>query len=1055
MRILKFISKNILFLITLFLLAFIPLYPKLPLIDLRNTWVYIRAEDFVVVLVLLLWIFLLIRKKITLMTPLTLPIILFWIIGVISTIHGVLLIFPLIDGVYPNIAFLNYLRRIEYLSLFFVAYSGMREKRFIPYVVAVISITLLLVAGYGFGQKLLGFPAYLTMNEEFAKGTPLRLSQLSRISSTFAGHYDLAAYLVLIVPIITSIIFAVRNLFIKFFLSIAVGLGFVLMFMTVSRVSFFVLFVSMVLALLFQKKKLIILSLFLVTLVLMIFSPSLLQRFGNTVKEVDVLVSAKTGEVIGHVKEVPSENFENKDIKLVFAESKSEITSRVENKNIDESASDSAKRVPLYISPSVPFIVQSNSSTGENLSQGTGYINLSLSPITKRTGYFIYQKANDGATTEEPMFSVHGDFIIKKALAYDLSYTTRFQGEWPNAIKAFKRNILLGSGYSSVSLAVDNNYLRILGEAGLLGFTSFFGIFLIVGIYIRRLLPEVDSPVVRNFVLGFIAGFFGLVLNAVLIDVFEASKIAFILWLLIGIILGVLNLYQKKEIDIYKDLKKLATSSYAVVVFLFIIAVILFSQILNYYFVGDDFTWLRWAADRNQSIITSIFNYFTNADGFFYRPGTKIYFLLMYLGFWLNQTIYHIVSIILHFMVAVILFLIFNKVLRNFRLSVLSAFLFLIMSSYAEAVFWISATGHLFNALFILLSLLFFIYWEEKKEKAYFILSFISIILGLMFHELGVIAPLLIILYKCVIEGKITIKELFKERNTLILFSPLVLYIGLRYIAQSHWFNGDYSYNILKLPFNIIGNTIGYFILSLFGPASLSTYQLIRSFSRGHLIFSMFVSVVIIYLLVMLYRLFVKKMVKEDKNIVLFGFLFFVVSLLPFLGLGNITSRYSYLASIGFILLFVFLLNKVYLYLKTSDKHVALGIIILIISIFSFLHLIQINQLNNNWHEAGAKTQRFLISIDEFYSDQWRQDSMQFYFTNVPIRQKEAWIFPVGLGDSLWFAFHNKNIQIYQSNSVDEALQILKFSPNMRLFEFQNDGSVKLIRLTKELIRLN
>ena len=42
----------------------------------------------------------------------------------------------------------------------------------------------------------------------------------------------------------------------------------------------------------------------------------------------------------------------------------------------------------------------------------------------------------------------------------------------------------------------------------------------------------------------------------------------------------------------------------------------------------------------------------------------------------------------------------------------------------------------------------------------------------------------------------------------------------------------------------------------------------------------------------------------EGKRILLFGSLFFIISLLPFLGLGNITSRYSYFASFGFILIF-------------------------------------------------------------------------------------------------------------------------------------------------------
>ena len=124
-KIVSWISDNVLFVETIFLLAFIPLYPKLPLLDIKNTWVYIRAEDFVVLFVLLSMLILLFKRRISLRTPLTIPILVFWIIGAIATIHGVLLIFPKIANVFPNVAFLSLMRHIEYMSLFFIAYLGM------------------------------------------------------------------------------------------------------------------------------------------------------------------------------------------------------------------------------------------------------------------------------------------------------------------------------------------------------------------------------------------------------------------------------------------------------------------------------------------------------------------------------------------------------------------------------------------------------------------------------------------------------------------------------------------------------------------------------------------------------------------------------------------------------------------------------------------------------------------------------------------------------------------------------------------------------------------
>ena len=203
--------------LVLLLMIFIPLYPKLPLIDVKNTWVYVRVEDFLVLAVLFVWFVILVKKKVTLKSPLTIPIMAFWIVGALVTVHGVVIIFPQIKDVFPNVALLEYLRHIEYLSLFFVAFAAVKSKKFVFASIWTVVLTLLGVIFYGFGQKYLAFPAYLTMNEEYAKGIPILISPLNRISSTFAGHYDLAAYLVLVIPILVSLLFGFKNIFIKIF----------------------------------------------------------------------------------------------------------------------------------------------------------------------------------------------------------------------------------------------------------------------------------------------------------------------------------------------------------------------------------------------------------------------------------------------------------------------------------------------------------------------------------------------------------------------------------------------------------------------------------------------------------------------------------------------------------------------------------------------------------------------------------------------------------------------------------------------------------------------
>jgi len=1045
--------ENILFLETLFLLVFIPLFPKIPILDIKNTWVYIRAEDFIVFFVLITWITLLIKEKITFKTPITLPILAFWAIGAIATLHGILLIFPEISNVHPNVAFLSFLRHVEYLSVFFIAFAGIRNKKQLNWIIAAIVFTLLAVIFYGFGQKYLGLPAYLTMNEEFAKGIPIQLSQLSRVPSTFAGHYDLAAYLVLVIPILVSLVFGFKNWFIKIGLLATSFLGFILLFMTVSRVSFVVLFAALFLVFYFQKKKLILLSIPMVILFavfVVTFQSSLFDRFKSTVSEVDVVVDAQTGEALGHVKFTPKEYLQDKLVLQKRVKDKLELENAIVELEQDSEYYSSSSAILRYrfIPPEVPLVTAVNVSTGESLGQGTGYINLYLSPVVKRIGNFYLELPPDlKSSPSAQVLVLHGDFIIKRASAYDLSFTTRFQGEWPHAIEAFKRNILFGSGYGSVSLAVDNNYLRILGEIGLVGFVSFFLIFLILAIYIKKVYSSVDSRLAKSFIIGFGAGVVGLALNATLIDVFAASKIAFLLWTLTGVTFGLLALYQKNDFSLIDEIKKVGSSTYAIILYLFLGCLVLFSPTLNNYFVGDDFTWLRWASDcGNCNPLPTILNYFTSSDGFFYRPGTKAFFYVMYNLFWLNEVMYHLVSMMLHFVVASLVYLLARKVFKNNILATLTAFIFLIMSGTTEATLWISSIGTLFISVLGIMGLLLFINWDEKKKIYYLIGSFVSFALALLFQEQAVILPLLVPAYLIAQKFSInTALKTLKRWDFLILFIPTVIYFIARYLSNSHWSGGDYSYNLLQLPMNFVGNIIGYVLLTLIGPMSFPIYNGLRDVARDNILVVLILAPFIIAAIYLVYKFIYKALSAPEKRIVLFGSSFFVISLLPFLGLGNIASRYDYLASIGIIFIFVMFINRIYDYLLKNGREIALGTVGVVIGILVLFHIIQVQQSYFVWQEAGNKVRNFFVSFESAYNSTWTEPTAEFYFVDVPVKVGDAWVFPVGISDAVWFAIKNEDAKIISNIDLDSAIEQAGYYKSRNVFQFKEDGTVEEI----------
>jgi hypothetical protein len=124
----------------------------------------------------------------------------------------------------------------------------------------------------------------------------------------------------------------------------------------------------------------------------------------------------------------------------------------------------------------------------------------------------------------------------------DRSTSIRLNVEWPRSIRAFTKNPILGTGFSSITLATDNDYLRTLGELGLLGLASWV---LLLIYFVKFLFEKVRRVKEINLKTVYFVGVFsclpGIFLNAFFIDVFEASKFAILFWLMLGLAVGLSN----------------------------------------------------------------------------------------------------------------------------------------------------------------------------------------------------------------------------------------------------------------------------------------------------------------------------------------------------------------------------------------------------------------------------------------------------------------------------------------------------------------------------------
>src|SRR3990167_11406372 len=196
----KWLDEHILEYFSLALLVFIPLYPKIPLADvLPGYLVRLRFDDVLVASAFIIWIIWVIRGKVSLRkNPLFIPIAIYILVGFTSTLSAMFITKTVpLETLHVAKLYLHFARRIEYFSVFFILFSSIKSLDQVKKYIYLAAIVLILVSVYGFGQKYLYWPAYSTMNREFSKGVRLYLTEHARVLSTFGGHYDLAAYLMI------------------------------------------------------------------------------------------------------------------------------------------------------------------------------------------------------------------------------------------------------------------------------------------------------------------------------------------------------------------------------------------------------------------------------------------------------------------------------------------------------------------------------------------------------------------------------------------------------------------------------------------------------------------------------------------------------------------------------------------------------------------------------------------------------------------------------------------------------------------------------------------
>lgn len=529
---LRWLDNHILLILASVLIVFIPLWPKIPIFSpIEQYIVRVRAEDFLIFFTGLVWVVQWLRGKIKWKTPLTWLVIGYAVVGALSVLSAIFITHTVpLEPLHVGKTLLHYFRYLEYFFLFFVLFSAVQTKAHVKLVLGLLVTSILAISIYGYGQRYWYWPVYSTMNREFSKGVRLYLTEHARVQSTFAGHYDLAAYLVVTLPIVAALALTAQRKWLKITLHLIHIAGVWLIVVSASRTSYvaYILSVMGVIAFLALRRTTwkgriwwgvsrgtamaVMLS-----LMMFIYGDAMYERFL---------------QVLGGYPKLHDTYHHWNGVRKLYTD----------------------HYIPALIGLGEWPQAQKpdNAISTDQLAQGILNSDTLPTPLQPPDVYVnvpeIVPVATQSASGAATIIYEERDRVFSEcAQKRGLSLCIRLETLWPRAIAGFWKNPLLGSGYATLNKesvqqfteaeSTDNNFLRTLGETGALGFLTFYGCVALVIFYSARHAFSPDATKAA-FSVGLLAGSVGLLLNAVYIDVFAASKVALTYWGLAGLLLA-------------------------------------------------------------------------------------------------------------------------------------------------------------------------------------------------------------------------------------------------------------------------------------------------------------------------------------------------------------------------------------------------------------------------------------------------------------------------------------------------------------------------------------
>jgi len=352
----------------------------------------------------------------------------------------------------------------------------------------------------------------------------------------------------------------------------------------------------------------------------------------------------------------------------------------------------------------------------------------------------------------------------------------------------------------------------------------------------------------------------------------------------------------------------------------------------------------------------------------------------------------------------------------------MAATIFAVHPILIESVIWISGGSYSNGAFFGFLTILFYLLFSQNREKKFYLLSLLSLVVTFLFLEKLIVLPIILLLYE-VCFGQF--KKNWHRLIPFFLFSFLfaLKLLGLLGAKITSLETTYYQQPGLENPFIQIPIAISSYLSLIFWPKALTLYHSELTFNQGQYFLKLGVFLIFLGLIIFFF--------KKEKR-VFFWLVFFIISLLvtltPFKISWVVAERYVYFGSLGIFVFIAWLISQIGHWFKNQKiSWIIFGLIIISFSTRTIIRNFDWKNQDTLWL-ATAKTSPS--------SSQNHNNLGDLYFRQGKYEKAvEEFEKAIDLKPNYGDAFHNMANTYHQMGDDNLALEnyqkALSFNPNL------------------------